>query len=226
MNTDYKPEFSIGDLVTHPGCPEWGTGKVKGIETIIHQGRSAQRLKVDFAQVGLKVINTGVAPIVKKSAKEAAAPPPAMKIAPSLAAAPTPTKVVAEALPTRGWLDAMEAEKGGGRNLWDLPVELTDVMVSTETRLERTCEAYRFTPEPGPLYQWAVAQTGLDDPLSRYTRVEIEKAFFQYSRLRDDHLFDLARQLRRDNRMGFVHALAERVRHRKARELLEKTLRW
>lgn len=221
--------FEVGDIAIHPNCPEWGSGKVKEALPATHEGRVVQRLRVDFSNAGSKWINTGIAPLQKKTGKEA--PAPAMRIAPSLAAAPATSREKADALPDRGWLDELESAKSGNGfgsipDLWDLPTALTDIMRSPEERLGLTCEAYKFSHEPGPLFQWAVAQSGLDDPLSRYSRMELEQAYFRYSRLRDDHLFDLCRQLKRENKMHLVKEIAAKAKFRKARELLEKTLRW
>ncbi len=217
--------FEVGDITFHPNCPEWGSGKVKEAQNTSHEGRVVQRLRVDFSNAGSKWINTGVAPLRKKTGKEA--PAPAMRIAPSLAAAATTSREKADALPDKGWLDELESTKSGNvPDLWELPITLTDIMRAPEDRLTLTAEAYKFSHEPGPLFQWAVAQSGMDDPLSRYSRMELEQAYFRYSRLRDDHLFDLCRQLKREGKMGLVKEIAASAKHRKARELLEKTLRW
>ncbi len=216
--------FELGETVIHPNCPEWGSGKVKEAQSITHEGRPVQRIRVDFSNAGSKWLNTAMAPLQKKT-READAPK--MKIAPSMATSQVSAKAQAEALPDKGWLDALEANRNRGTpELWELPAALTDIMRSPEDRLAQTAEAYRFSHEPGPLFQWAVTQTGLDDPLSRYTRVELEKTYFQYSKLRDDHLFDLCRQLKRENKMHLVKEIAAKAKYRKARELLEKTLRW
>ena len=224
MSTEIT-RFEVGDTVTHPACLEWGSGKVKEAQNATHEGRQVQRLRVDFSNAGSKWINTGFAPLQKKSGKET--PAPVMKYAPSMAESPVSAKDKAEALPDRGWLDELEAGKTAeANNLWDLPAPLTDIMRSPEERLALTVDAYRFSHEAGPLFQWAVTQTGLDDPLSRYPRVELEKAYFRYSKLRDDHLFDLCRQLKRDNKMYLVTEIANKAKSQKARELLGKTLKW
>lgn len=217
--------FEVGDVVLHPGCPEWGSGKVREVQPATHEGRVVQRLRVEFSGAGSKWLNTGFAPLQKKTGKEA--PAPAMRIAPSLAAAPVSSQAKVDALPERGWLEELESNKAGNiPDLWDLPTSLTDIMRSPEERLALTVDSYKFSHEPGPLFQWAVAQSGLDDPLSRYSRMELEQAYFRYSRLRDDHLFDLCRQLKRENKMHLVREIAEKAKVKKARELLEKTLRW
>lgn len=217
--------FAVGDVALHPNCPEWGSGKVREVQSATHEGRVVQRVRVDFSGAGSKWINTGFAPLQKKTGKEAAAP--AMRIAPSMAAAPATAKEKVDALPDRGWLEELEAGKSSNLpDLWELPIILTDIMRSAEERLAMTVDSYKFSHEPGPLFQWAVAQSGLDDPLSRYSRMELEQAYFRYSRLRDDHLFDLCRQLKRENKMHLVRDIAEKAKVKKARELLEKTLRW
>ena len=43
---------------------------------------------------------------------------------------------------------------------------------------------------------WAVAQTGLDDPLSRFTRHELEQHFDRWAYEREQHLSKLLQEAR------------------------------
>jgi len=47
------------------------------------------------------------------------------------------------------------------------------------------------------LIDWAVAQSGLDDPLSRFNRTELEAFYKEWSRERDTQLFRLVNEFRR-----------------------------
>ncbi|MED6307236.1 MAG: hypothetical protein VX563_04455, partial [Planctomycetota bacterium] len=48
------------------------------------------------------------------------------------------------------------------------------------------------------LVDWAVAQTGLDDPLARFNRNQLEEFFRQWSRGRDEQLRTLMQEARRN----------------------------
>ena len=68
-------------------------------------------------------------------------------------------------------------------------------------------------------------QTGLDDPLTRYTRQELEQAFPRFTRDRDQHLYQLVRQFKRNNDTQGLRSIADRSRNpRAARSALDKAL--
>lgn len=129
--------------------------------------------------------------------------------------------------PTKSWLQELESANGSvtDRNLWDLPGDLTNPFSAIEQRLEATLRTYRFSTEPGPLFEWAVVQTGLDDPLTRHTRVELEQAFPRFARDRDQHLRDLVRQLKRRNDHPYLKQTLGRVKHPVARAALQRAIR-
>lgn len=58
-----------------------------------------------------------------------------------------------------------------------LPAEASNPFLSASRRLEFVLSLYRFEPQTR-LIDWAVAQSGLGDPLSRFSRHELEQ-FFQ-----------------------------------------------
>ena len=45
------------------------------------------------------------------------------------------------------------------------------------------------------LMEWAMAQTGMDDPLTRFNRTELEEYFTQFAHNRDQHLAKLLREM-------------------------------
>ena len=102
-----------------------------------------------------------------------------------------------------GWLNDLEGQTS---ELWALPDALTDPFASLGQRLKATLETYRYSIDSRALFDWAVRQTGLNDPLSKYNRTELEQAFPRFARDRDLHLRDIVRQLKRSD--GF-HALKE-----------------
>ena len=236
--------FAKGDTVRHPRRPEWGIGTVRDLRAVAQpDGTRAQRLTVDFANEGRKMINTAVAPLEPAGTAPRPVPPKpkALRNTPDM---PLPshthqrsanrpnasgdsdaggTAVGATVLGTlaesaarvaepvaggrkparredhggeRGWLDDLDGSNRASE-LWDLPDALSDPFASVGDRLRATLATYRYSTEPKALIDWAIAQTGLNDPLSKYTRPELEQAFPRYARDRDQHLRDLVRQCKR-----------------------------
>jgi hypothetical protein len=204
--------FAKGDTVRHPKRPEWGQGKVRDLQAIAQpDGSRAQRLTVDFANEGRKLINTAVAPLIRDAAApEKPSKPRALRNTPD-APLPSHTRKKATATATApangsgdsaaggsGWLDALDGSTQSNE-LWDLPEDVSNPFASLGERLKAILQTFRYSTEPRALIDWAVAQTGLNDPLSKYTRHELEQAFPRYARDRDQHLRDLVRQLKRNN---------------------------
>jgi hypothetical protein len=75
-----------------------------------------------------------------------------------------------------------------------LPEPCRDPFRSLAARVELTLELYRFDASSRLLVDWAVAQTGLDDPLSCFNRQELETHFRKWSQERDQHLAKLVRE--------------------------------
>ncbi|MEM9789412.1 MAG: DUF3553 domain-containing protein [Planctomycetota bacterium] len=221
-------KFSVGDHVVHPKRVEWGVGTVRQTSRVDHNGAAAQRVTVDFPNGGRKVINTGVVPLeLKESAtdngnaaasrrrsprtmpvydtipssghKPAAKPAQAPQQAAVATASPGDSAILGgNPNDSKGWLN--ELETGDQHELWALPEALFDPFLSIPERIKLTLETYKFSTEPRSLIDWAIHQTGLSDPLTRYTRQEMEQAFPRFARSRDKHLKDLVRQLKREGR--------------------------
>ncbi|MEO1236905.1 MAG: DUF3553 domain-containing protein [Planctomycetota bacterium] len=238
--------FATGDTVRHPKRPEWGTGTVRSIQAIAQpDGTRAQRLTVDFANQGRKLINTAIAPLDRAGTAKPTKPekPKTRRNTPegplpnhSRTAAPVAAvngNGAAHADSTRGhagddsgggWLDDLDGSAIKGKELWELPDALSDPFASLPERLGATLETYRYSTEPRALMDWAVAQTGLDDPLSKYTRHELEQAFPRYARDRDGHLRDIVRQLKRENNFATLKD-AGRGLFSAAQSALDKAIR-
>lgn len=212
------PLFKVGDKVAHPRKPEWGTGVVREAQPANHEGIQAQRLRVDFSNRGSTTINTAIAPLVSGDAMNSTFNSP--KGLGTDMSMSTDVKNLGA-----GWLDHLEGKSGGKRDLWDLPQACNDPFSSYEQQLDATLETYKYSTEPGPLFQWAVVQTGLDDPLSKHTRVELEQAFPRYARDRDNRLFELVRQLKRGGEIDMLRRKAQHCPHRVGRQMLEKAIR-
>lgn len=167
-----KAAFKFGDTIVHSARPEWGPGTVTRAEDITWESQPAQRLNVRFATVGLKTLNTAVAQILPAQQKVSAVKPENGN---------------------GGWIDTLET-KSDDELMTCLPEEASDPFRSVWDRLAFVFDLYRFTSQPGPLINWAVAQTGLSDPLSRFSRHELETFFERWARQRDLQLAALIQE--------------------------------
>jgi len=207
-----NPSFAQGDVVVHPRKPEWGQGVIVKATNIQHQGRPAQRLIVDFVNHGRVTINTAVAPLLPKEKQ--------------LAMSATRTSGSHNTGSSNGgWLATLERSTGGNDVLTRLPDRLSDPFESTKNRLIATLDTYRFTTEARSLLDWAIGQTGLDDPLARYTRHDLELAFPRFARDRDLHLKQLVQTIKRQGRMDLLQEVLNETRLPAARQALQRTMR-
>lgn len=201
--------FKQADVVYHPTRPEWGKGVVRQVDFVTHQGRRAQRLTIDFAHKGRVVINTAVITLSTKGCEYDMKPT---------------TTTETDGL-TVGWLSNLERQSNGAAHeLWQLPEAMTDPFVSPTRRLHATLDSYRFSTEPRSLIEWAVAQTGLDDPLTKYTRHELEQAFTRFKRDRDLHLTDMVRNFKRNGDAKLLHDALRTLRLPAAKQALTKAM--
>lgn len=162
--------FRSGERVVHQGRPEWGVGVVLSAQTI---SDGLQRLRVRFERAGLKTLSS---------------PPAAIKPLGSVAAGQP------EAPSDRfAGLD----DQAAAAVMTTLPEATRDPFSSCESRLAATLALYRFEPRGGSLIDWAAAQSGLADPLSRFNRQRLEAFFQRFALLRDNHLKKLTREARR-----------------------------
>ena len=166
---DYQP----GDRVRHEQRPEWGVGSVNKAEPCTTNGRPAQRLSVRFPNAGLKVLNTAHAPLAR--AGEADEHDTAQPV------------VALDRLNESGWLGSV-AKRKVDEVMCALPLDARDPFLGLEKRVSFTLDLYRFDRAGRSLIDWAVAQSGLEDPLSRFTRQELEQMFDRWATERDNHL--------------------------------------
>ncbi len=183
-------KFEYGDRVRHATRPEWGIGLVVKTELLSANGRQAQRLAVRFPNDGLKTISTAHAELELVTEDVA---------------------VVAsdgEVSPLGGW-DKMEDSEWLGevaqRKVREVMVGLSesvrDPFRPVEERLRACLDLFRFERTGRGLVEWAVAQSGLDDPLSRFTRHELEVLFDQWASNRQQHLQHLFSQAHSDQQL-------------------------
>jgi len=203
--------FHLGDMVIHQRRLEWGEGIVQHARRITHEGKTAQRLVVTFTHHGRVTINTAIAPLMMKGVH---------------AGMTRSTQTDLEsAAPNGGWLGSLGDKPQAESQLWRLSETMTDPFASIGSRLLATLDSYRFSTEPRSLTEWAIAQTGLADPLSMFTRHELERGFARFARDRDQHLLAVVRQIKREVRHNLLdEALKEPLRPA-ARETLLRAIK-
>ncbi len=178
-------QFSKDDQVVHALRPEWGVGRVLRAEATQHDGTTCQRLTIRFDRAGSKTLSTAVAQI--ESAQSV------LERAAALASA--------DASP------ASINDKTIRQTMAALPERALDPFGSLDSRLGATLDLYRFSTSPGPLIDWAAAQTGLADPLSRFNRHELELFFEKFRQNRDEHLKRLVSEMAHKDPDGLRRAL-------------------
>ncbi len=185
-----NPKFSNGDRVLHTGRPEWGIGAVIKTEEVSIEGQPAQRLSVRFPNAGLKTVSTAHAPLQLVTDS-----------APGLGGDGDVTTLA-------GWDKMTESDwlgKVAQRKVHEVMVSLNgvarDPFVGLEKQLGACLNLFRFERTGRSLMDWAVAQSGLDDPLSRFTRHELEVLFDEWAEHRAEHLQKLLGRARSDHQL-------------------------
>jgi hypothetical protein len=176
-------EWSLGDRVVHAAKPEWGTGEVRTAESISQDGVRCQRLTIRFDRAGIKTLSTAFADLRPREG----APEPLTEPEPS-----------SDPLGPQG-VDYRE-------KLLAIPEDACDPFASRKARLQATLSLYRFSPSGGSLLDWAASQTGLKDPLARFSRHELEQAFDRFRATLDAHLKKLAFEMRKADPAGLAEA--------------------
>ena len=178
--------WTVGDTVRHAARPEWGQGKVSKAEATVHEGKPCQRLTIKFDRAGLKTLSTAFAELEPFGAGPLSGARRAAGVEQSVSSATSAsTSVVNDAfeLPSESIAEVLAR----------LPDAASDPFRTLEARLKATLSLYRFQATGSSLLDWAASQSGITDPLSKFSRHELE-AHFQRFRVRlDAHLVTLAR---------------------------------
>jgi hypothetical protein len=177
MTATAQEKFQIGDRLLHPGKPEWGVGTVASASATIHEGVPCQRLAIRFDRAGLKTITTALAPL--RRANTTFDRLPAAETAPGAQpdpfAAPNPSGIP-------------DDPKNARKLMTAIPEDAVDPFQTPAARLRSCLALYRFEPTPASLIDWAAAQSRLSDPLSRFSRHELEEYFADFRRNLDKAL--------------------------------------
>ena len=183
----HEAPWSFGDRVKLASKPEWGIGVVSRAEPTRVKGELAWTVTVRFPNAGIKTLNTAGAVLERVEAtteegggEAAQAFADADRVGDDDLLGPAAQKRV-EAL------------------MLELPEPCTDPFRSIASRIESTLELYRFDTSGRGLVDWAVAQTGLDDPLSRFNRHELEQHFTKWAGERDRHLARMVFEAKQKN---------------------------
>lgn len=182
-----KEMFEFGDRVRLQRRPEWGIGSVVKVESAMLNGTRTHSVSVRFANQGLKVLNTAVAEIELVSHEHDEA----------LADAKAHPMVQWQKISESDWL-APIAQRKIKEVMIALPQTVLDPFCSIKRRLKQILDLFRFERTGGSLIEWAIAQSGLDDPLSRFTRQELEVHFDRWTTCRQNHLVKLLQEASQD----------------------------
>ena len=171
----------MGDRVIHGSKPEWGVGIVSTSSMGDHEGTPCQRLVIRFDRAGLKTVSTAFANIEPSGDR---------------------VGVVTEKETTTAKSDgqANPILKASHREVQDIMTQIPDAakdpFATPGQRLKATLSLYRFTSSGGPLIDWAVMQSGLSDPLTRFTRHELEDFFGFFEKILWKHLGKMVKEAR------------------------------
>ncbi len=218
--------YKRGDEVIHPLRPEWGPGVVISAASIVHEAQPAQRLIVDFSNHGRVTLNTGVAQLVAREGFV----PMTMTTTSTVSTQKFVTSDLSKPAASngKGWLDTLDPTSTASNELYRLGDAMTDPFLPMSKRLQATLDTFRFGNDPRHarnLLDWAVSQTHLKDPMTKYTRHELEQGFRRFVRDRDNHLFDLVRQMKRQNGHDVLNQIKNATTDTLARTTLERAIR-
>jgi hypothetical protein len=107
-----------------------------------------------------------------------------------------PTLADLHARSDAGWLGEISKKKPEDM-MSALPDAATDPFIPLRRRLQNTFALYRFDAG-SKLIEWAVAQSGLNDPMSRFSRHDLESFFQRWKFALDAHLGKLLQEARRE----------------------------
>ena len=177
--------FKIGEKVRHCKRPEWGVGSIAKIEVITREGRPDRRIWIRFPNVGEKTVLASLAELEHVETDSLAT-----------AASSSPTLADMHARADAGWLGEISKSKPEDMMI-ALPDAATDPFIPVARRLKNTFALYRFDGG-SKLIDWAVAQSGLNDPMSRFSRHELESFFQRWRFALDAQLGKLLQEARKE----------------------------
>lgn len=179
----------------HTGCPEWGIGVVTAAQSLVQDGVRCQRLTVRFDKVGSKTISTAFANLAAATDTTRS---------PFQTDRPSPER----AMPATDDLLKFESKAATEETFLKIPEPANDPFVSLTKRATATLDLYRFSPQGASLLDWAMMQSGLRDPLSRYNRHELETLFNRFRQNLDTHARKTLKDLKKQDPAALAAVLA------------------
>ena len=179
--------IAFGDRVKHELHPEWGSGAVIKVENTVVGGKPAPRVTVRFANAGLKVFAGNALPLTPMQGEHTV---------PGDRYLERPAIAEVEDLERSGLNQAVENKLL--EIMLSIPMACRDKFNTAEYRLKRTLELYKYDMSGRGLMEWAILQTGMDDPLTRFNRGQLEEYFKRWARDRDSHLSNILSEMRDD----------------------------
>lgn len=204
-----RMNFKPNDKLRHAGKPEWGVGVVLAAQQASHEGKPCQRLTVRFDNAGKKTITTAFADLRPFDPAQSLPQNPLQDttLAPARAPdQPRPRPAPASSKPTNHTHHADDANHAAEsfpdpasarRRLAAIPDAASDPFLPLPARLRETLNLYQFEPQNRSLLDWASIQSGLRDPLSQFSRHELEQHFQTFRINLDRHLKDLLADARK-----------------------------
>ncbi len=185
-------EWSIGSKVRHSGRPEWGVGVVTAAESLVQEGVRCQRLTIRFDKVGSKTLSTAFANLLGAS---------------DTFGSPTPTG--SAPMSSTDSILNLEAKAATEDTFLRIPDEAMDPFATLPKRAAAILKLYRFTPSGASLLDWAVMQSGMRDPLSRYNRHELETLFNRFRQNLDSQARKALKELKKQDPAAFALVLSQ-----------------
>ena len=164
--------FAFGDQIRNTARPEWGVGTIVRLEP-------GGKVAVRFEFSGLKQLDPQIAPLASASADDQ--PSSGGWEPPAAAFFRSEEVALSSSARQKLLIDVMTR----------LPEDVTDPFQPTAVRLRACASLYRFANDSSGLMAWAVAQTGLQDPMEQLPRHELESLFGRWREVRDRALREL-----------------------------------
>lgn len=179
--------FKYGDRVRHVKRPEWGVGTVQKSESAAVNGQPFQRISVRFPNAGIKRLMSGHALLqrVEQHEEETMSNHSAIENSTS-----NSNFGIWDSMTESDWLSPV-AQRKIREVMTTLPEEIRDPFNSYAKRLAATLNLYRFDRSGRGLMDWAVSQSGMKDPLTRFSRQELEQLFDRWQQQLNSHLAKL-----------------------------------
>lgn len=188
-------DWNVGSKVRHSERPEWGVGVVTAAQSLVQEGVRCQRLTIRFDKVGSKTISTAFAKLLGASDMPEVSP--------------SGFSLGKATMSTSDNILNLEAKAATEDTFLKLPEAATDPFSTLQKRAAATLNLYRFTPSGASLLDWAVMQSGMRDPLSRYNRHELETLFNRFRQNLDAHTRKTLKELKKLDAAAFSQTLSQ-----------------